>query len=107
MNWTLRDLFRYGKGIIVKRYNTGERITVTAEITANHKGYFEFRLCPQVASTRTMSPFFLTIEQPQITSFTSLPGQIPPEHGQRQGHEIFYRLWNRRVFHLDPTSSGA
>ena len=107
MNWTLGDLFRYGKGIIVKRYNTGERITVTAEITANHKGYFEFRLCPQVVSTKTMSLFFLTIEQSQITSFSSLPGQISTEHGQRQGHEIFYRLWNQRVFHLDPTSSGA
>ena len=57
--------------------------------------------------TRTMSLFFLTIEQSQITSFSSLPGQISTEHGQRRGHEIFHRHWNRRVFHLDPTSSGA
>ena len=32
--------------MIVKRYGSGQRIRVTAEITVNHKGYFEFRLCP-------------------------------------------------------------
>ena len=52
MKWTLRDLFRYGKGIIVKRYNTGERITVTADITANHKGYFEFPPRPPGVSNK-------------------------------------------------------
>ena len=38
---------RYGRGVIVRRYTSGQRITVAADITANHKGYFEFRLCPQ------------------------------------------------------------
>ena len=38
----------------MKRYSSGERIRVTAEITANHKGYFEFRLCPQVIESRTL-----------------------------------------------------
>ena len=31
----------------MRRYASGQRITVAADITANHKGYFEFRLCPQ------------------------------------------------------------
>ena len=38
----------YGKGVLVRSYARGQRITVSAQITANHKGYFEFRLCPQV-----------------------------------------------------------
>ena len=45
---------RYGQGLIVKQYRSGERISVTAEITANHKGYFEFRLCPQVTRASTV-----------------------------------------------------
>ena len=27
------------------RYNVGERIEVSVDITANHKGFFEFRVC--------------------------------------------------------------
>jgi hypothetical protein len=37
---------RLARGVIVRRYTTGQAITVAADITANHKGYFEFRLCP-------------------------------------------------------------
>ena len=51
-----RDNSRFGRGVIVKRYSSGERIRVSAEITANHKGYFEFRLCPQVKEPRTLIP---------------------------------------------------
>ncbi|CAM4892243.1 unnamed protein product [Rotaria socialis] len=32
-------------GKIVKTYNQGQQIDVTVMLTANHKGYFEFRLC--------------------------------------------------------------
>jgi len=32
-------------GKIVKTYNQGQQIDVTVVLTANHKGYFEFRLC--------------------------------------------------------------
>ncbi|KAK6184672.1 hypothetical protein SNE40_007099 [Patella caerulea] len=37
---------KYGKGIIVRRYQKGQKITVEIEITANHKGHFEFNICP-------------------------------------------------------------
>lgn len=36
---------KYAKGIIVKKYNVGETIEVKVQITANHKGWFEYRLC--------------------------------------------------------------
>ncbi|CAL1533614.1 unnamed protein product [Lymnaea stagnalis] len=37
---------RYANGIIVRKYKVGDVITATVELTANHKGFFEFRLCP-------------------------------------------------------------
>lgn len=37
----------YGQGIIVRRYKKGSPFTIRVEITANHRGHFEFRLCKQ------------------------------------------------------------
>lgn len=37
---------KYATGTIVEHYNVGEIITAIVELTANHKGYFEFRICP-------------------------------------------------------------
>ena len=36
----------YGQGVIVRSYRTGSNIDISVELTANHKGFFEFRLCP-------------------------------------------------------------
>ncbi|GIY88160.1 chitin-binding type-4 domain-containing protein [Caerostris extrusa] len=36
----------YGRGIIVRSYKPGQVIKSTVEITANHRGFFEFKLCP-------------------------------------------------------------
>ncbi|XP_041355235.1 uncharacterized protein LOC121372861 [Gigantopelta aegis] len=36
----------YATGTIVKTYKQGQTITVTVQLTTNHKGYFEFRMCP-------------------------------------------------------------
>ena len=35
----------YATGTIVQQYNSGSNINVTVEVTANHKGWHEFRLC--------------------------------------------------------------
>ncbi|XP_050410035.1 uncharacterized protein LOC126824727 [Patella vulgata] len=35
----------YATGQIVRTYKTGALITATVQITANHMGYFEFRIC--------------------------------------------------------------
>ncbi|KAK7476987.1 hypothetical protein BaRGS_00031763, partial [Batillaria attramentaria] len=37
---------RYGNGIITRTYTPGQVMDVRVDITANHKGWFEFRLCP-------------------------------------------------------------
>lgn len=46
----------YGQGVIVRRYKKGASITIRVEITANHRGHFEFRLCkhnaPKIVATQ-------------------------------------------------------
>ncbi|XP_038222482.1 uncharacterized protein LOC119840057 [Zerene cesonia] len=37
----------YGRGTIVDTYESGQIIEVTVEITAYHKGYWYFKICPQ------------------------------------------------------------
>ncbi|XP_041374514.1 uncharacterized protein LOC121387457 [Gigantopelta aegis] len=36
----------YATGTIVRHYKQGQIINVTIDVTANHRGYFEFRICP-------------------------------------------------------------
>lgn len=36
----------YANGWLGRRYTPGQIIDVEVELTANHKGYFELRLCP-------------------------------------------------------------
>lgn len=54
----------YGNGIIVRRYKSGSVFTIRVELTANHRGYFEFRLCPnnapkQVATQQCLDRYVL------------------------------------------------
>ena len=37
---------KYANGIIVRKYEPGQVIRVVVDLTANHKGWFEFRICP-------------------------------------------------------------
>lgn len=37
---------RYGQGVIARKYTKGQDIKVRIQLTANHMGHFEFRLCP-------------------------------------------------------------
>lgn len=36
----------YATGTIVRAYTQGQIIPVVVDVTANHRGYFEFRICP-------------------------------------------------------------
>ena len=38
---------KYGKGITVGQYSPGMTISTSTQITAHHKGWFEFKLCPR------------------------------------------------------------
>ena len=37
---------RYANGIIAQDYHPGETIDAVIDVTANHYGYFYFKLCP-------------------------------------------------------------
>ena len=37
---------KYARGIIVRRYRPNSVIRLVVDLTAPHKGWFEFRLCP-------------------------------------------------------------
>ncbi|XP_052691192.1 uncharacterized protein LOC128169067 [Crassostrea angulata] len=37
---------KYAKGVITQSYTSGSIMRATVHVTASHKGYFEFRLCP-------------------------------------------------------------
>ncbi|XP_047999474.1 uncharacterized protein LOC125236639 [Leguminivora glycinivorella] len=42
---------RFGKGVIVRRYAPQDPITIKVELTANHNGFFEFRVCDEPKTT--------------------------------------------------------
>lgn len=46
---------KYGRGVIVRKYKHSSAIQLGVELTANHKGYFEFRLCPHNRPTRPVT----------------------------------------------------
>jgi len=39
---------KYGTGLVVRKHLQGSEISVTVDITAHHKGWFEFKVCPIV-----------------------------------------------------------
>ena len=45
---------RYANGIIVRKYQPGDTMNITVEVTANHMGFFMFRICP--AETQNKDP---------------------------------------------------
>ena len=46
---------QFATGTIAAEYTSGSAIDVTVQITANHKGWFEFRLCDTVGQDRSVS----------------------------------------------------
>merc|ERR1719394_977138 len=44
---------KYGKGIITAQYQPGQVIQTSTQITAHHKGFVEFKLCPRNDETMT------------------------------------------------------
>jgi hypothetical protein len=66
---------KYATGIIGRTYESGELINITIDITANHFGYFEFRLCPlnlrhsrHRLTQRCLDKYLLTIRSYDLNS---------------------------------------
>jgi len=78
---------KYGKGIIGKRYAMGQTIDIEIDISANHWGHFELKLCPTNTNSRTATQecfdahplvladnprshqFYVPLDSPKITKF--------------------------------------
>ncbi|CAB4064275.1 unnamed protein product [Lepeophtheirus salmonis] len=69
----------YGNGVITKRYKSGTILPVEVELTTNHQGIFEFKLCP-MASDKEIATQECFDKNP--LSFLSKPNEtifpIPP-----------------------------
>ena len=68
----------YAKGIISRTYQEEDVITVTVTITAHHKGWFEFRACPNndvntPATQQCLDSYLLPLADGSGTRF-----DIPP-----------------------------
>ncbi|KAH0554629.1 uncharacterized protein LOC123263577 [Cotesia glomerata] len=46
---------KYGNSIIVRKYKTNQLIPIKIQITANHRGYFEFGVCPMTTRGREVT----------------------------------------------------
>ena len=59
---------RYASGaVIVRRYRSGDAVPVVVELTAAHRGYFEFRICPvedHPPGNSTSSPSAVPLRDP-------------------------------------------
>ena len=40
----IRTNFRFATGMIVREYQPGDAMNITVEVTANHMGYFTFKM---------------------------------------------------------------
>lgn len=79
---------KYGNGIIGRRYAMGQNITLNVELTTNHWGYFEMKLCPlnhrgKVATQRCMDRHPLALaDDPNQYKFYIPEGSKKSEHFQ-------------------------
>ncbi|KAF4519535.1 hypothetical protein B566_EDAN009438 [Ephemera danica] len=96
---------KYGRGIVTRRYRAGQVITATVNITANHKGWFRFSLCPltsaealeeescfqrnvlQLADNPNSSQFYLPHNAPALFEVKlQLPANLTCERCVMQWH---------------------
>jgi hypothetical protein len=65
---------KYATGTLVAKYDAGQMIEIKVHITANHKGWFEYRLCrnddPKAAVTQTCFDENLLADETGKTRFT-------------------------------------
>lgn len=46
---------KYGKGVIAQHYTMGQVIDVEVDLTTNHWGYFELKICPSFDKTKPVT----------------------------------------------------
>ncbi|XP_037091408.1 uncharacterized protein LOC119111708 [Pollicipes pollicipes] len=87
---------RYYKGYLVRNYTVGSEIDVTVQITANHLGYFQFKMCPITGNTEATqeclnkhvlklagsdsTDYYIPAETGSYTARMQLPSDLECEH---------------------------
>lgn len=77
---------RFGKGVIVRRYAPRDVIVIKVELTANHQGFFEFRVCDDAKNTE---------QECLDKSVLHLEGRDETRYYPREGNKVYemkYRL---------------
>ncbi|XP_046401949.1 uncharacterized protein LOC124167928 [Ischnura elegans] len=74
---------KYGLGIITANYTSGDTVTLSVQLTTNHWGYFEFRICPvgknEMVDQDCLDKYLL----PTIPSDIQGPTKEPPPDGYK------------------------
>lgn len=99
----------FATGTIGKTYNMGSEIDILVQITANHKGYFEFRICPVTnenveVTQECLDKNMLTIDgngyrrtlltaEKKILMKVKLPDGMSCEHCVLQWHYVAGNNW--------------
>lgn len=77
---------RWGQGVVVRKYNPGTEITLRVELTASHMGYFEFRVCPELAASQScLDKHLLELMggTPSVPQPSDLSTRFYPRNGSR------------------------
>ena len=95
---------RFATGIIAKRYTEGQTITVSIDVTVNHGGYFEFKMCPNNNPSRPATESCLNqfiLRQPNGETRWHLPAgthvfsvQLVLPHGLTCTQCVLQWKWN-------------
>ena len=43
-----------GRGVTTRVYRPGQTVSLSVDITANHRGYFQFRVCPRSPASQAL-----------------------------------------------------
>lgn len=77
---------KYGQGVVVRKYAPNADITIRVELTASHMGYFEFRVCPNLAAKQEcLDKHLLELigGTPSIPQPSDLKNRFYPRNGSR------------------------
>ncbi|XP_042860647.1 uncharacterized protein LOC122246257 [Penaeus japonicus] len=77
----------YATGTIVRQYQEGQTIEITADITSNHRGHFEVRICPDPAGEATQE--CLDLHQLELADGSGFKYNISTDVGK---HSMNVRL---------------
>lgn len=82
----------FGQGVVVRKYGVGATINIRVELTANHNGYFEFRICPDYKTTtqECLDQNILKLAKPQ-SGMEHLQYRYFPTEGNKI-YEMKYKL---------------